>query len=319
MFDGLEIVRQKESKIRDIISKIESHFDIFIEGTFVWKSRVTGKCKFYSDVDICLLVPSFFEITDLDMVNSYLRSNKMSRVDLLELDIRFVHSIPNIEHVNINDIGKPTIHIPQIDQLSGSDIFNLELNGKPVKQFMLSAPPHNLVAGYWHNFYRNSEKVISYEPRVEILFGNSEPHEFSHEAVGTQPFGSYLRGHINDKLDDDKLDNSIKGKYFIIQQYYKSNLMPGKSFFDIQVEMNYSLIHLFEVGLVPVNANIYFQNHSHDWDGYAYDPTYFMSTTDVVKLLSLPVNELKDIWRLIESNGIDCNNGMLINERIKEL
>lgn len=306
----LEVVAQRKEQIYKIIDNIQTYFHIQVFRTFIWKSRAIGNCRIDSDIDIFLQVDKSVDVSNLDQVNAYLRQTNQHYVGNVSLDMRFGHGTPVSQYIDIRDFSE-TISFPQSNILSGKNIFDLKLNDKlKVTQFMISVPPYNMVTGYWYDFYRNKVDKRNYSERVELLFGVPPmSHDEIHVAYGTQPFGSYLRGHIyNNGFVSDKIRNypfETKENVIIIQQYYKSNLRPNINYLDTQVKMNkVGFMNLVDTAVMQKDDLIYFENHSHNWDEYICNPFYAITVCDWCKLFSLPLYELTKRWKVFADYGI---------------
>jgi len=324
-FDFLEIVCQKQDSIKNIIEDVENHFDTTVLSVYIWKSRVTGKAKFDSDVDIFLQVPENFNVDNLDMVNNYLRETKQNSLGFLELDVRFGIGIPPTSpYKKLGKLSSVKVSIPQKEVLQGEVICDLKINSFKVDQFMISVPNYNMITGYWHEFYRNREGSKEYSPRTELLFmTQNKSHELLHLNCGTQPFGSYLRGHIGDDqahnivIDGKIQKNQILGDCITIQQYYYSVWRPNVNFFDMQVEMNkIGMTKLLESGYLQPDLKIYFENHSHPWEKYLCNPFFPMTALNVFKLMQLPIYELKQKWKVLAEFGTKHIDQELVKQEL---
>lgn len=118
-----------------------------------------------------------------------------------------------------------------------TDVKNAPWDNK-LSTWMVSCPPAWIRTGYTGNFYKMSHEEKPFTPRIEIILGNFiHDHNIIHKIRGTQPFGSYLRGHLNSCKG---LEGFPKRTYdFLdVQHYYLSDKVAG-DFAEDQVYMTY--------------------------------------------------------------------------------
>lgn len=189
------------------------------------------------------------------------------------------------------------IHVPQRDKLAGSDIFSLRLDGKLVDILMISCPGVNMSTGYWKKFYKIREGNRKFTPCVEVIFG-LEKHDSVHEDVGTQPFGSYYRGHVYRASDPQHAedDNQRVGvDYVMFQNYWRSPHFPGKSFALEHAKIAYCGIRaMLKLGYIKPDTPIYLQDHSRSWGCYRLDQFWLMSAENATQAFLLLLKTLPD-------------------------
>lgn len=189
------------------------------------------------------------------------------------------------------------IHVPQRDKLAGSDIFSLKLDGKFVDILMISCPGVNMSTGYWKKFYKNMESNREFTPRVEVVFGIGR-HEPVHSNMGTQPFGSYYRGHVFRVSDPEHARDEgqrVGVDHVMTQNYWRSPHFPGKSFAFEQAKIAYCGIKtMLRLGYFKPDTQLYLQDHSRPWECYRLDQFSLVSAENAVQAFLLLLKTLPD-------------------------
>lgn len=189
------------------------------------------------------------------------------------------------------------IHVLQRDKLVGPDIFSLSLDGKLVDILMVSCPGINMSTGYWEKFYKSRGGNREFTPRVEVIFGFGN-HDPIHSNVGTQPFGSYYRGHVYRASEPEhaKSDSQRVGvDYVMFQNYWRSPHFPGKSFALEQAKIAYCGIKaMLRLGYFRPGTPLYLQDHSRPWDSYRLDPFWLVSAENAAQSFLLLLKSLPD-------------------------
>ena len=185
-----------------------------------------------------------------------------------------------------------------------TDIFDARTGGKPCTQWMASSPSTKITnTGYWHDFWRGREGDKEYAPRREIILGDHS-HDEMHEAHGTQPFGSYLRGHINGcmgiRTSPDapihKPDTSRWKPYITCQMYYTSNITREDYVPRMATILRDGLETMLAARLIDRDTKVYLENHCHDWNDYKCHPFVILTASQVIDAMNLPRAEA--IYRL---------------------
>jgi len=151
-------------------------------------------------------------------------------------------------------INIDNVKVPQRAYIRGDHLFNAVMDDPllpkktdvkdlpwtaPIRTWMVSCPPAWIKTGYTGNFYKLSDEDKPFTPRVEVLFGNYiHDHNSIHVVRGTQPFGSYLRGHTNSGRELPEMFPQRNYDFIDVQHYYNSDLVPG-DFTEDQVYMTY--------------------------------------------------------------------------------
>lgn len=297
---------------------------------YLWQGRARGKAG--DDIDIYIQVDDRHSslVNNLDFLNQKLRNKYESSgyhwiYNGLLMDTRIGIGIPSdgpyfdLDYVNRAYIRET--YFPQWEYLDFTDIFNVknvkainhEMINVKVISFMISCPWQNMLTGYQHKFYRSKLDEVIYRPRCEILFGtNIEPHDVTHEKFGTQPFGSYLRGHINlifgIIVDGKWITRNIDEfrPFITIQQYYKSDKMLGVDFLEQQLDITtFGIRKMLDVGLIYPKTLVNLENHSHPWDQYKCHPLIFIPAKKIVDLYDkLSRDKVMERWRTFAEYGI---------------
>ena len=196
-------------------------------------------------------------------------------------------------------LGK--IYVPQKRYLKGSHFFNMTLEDpllpkktdvkdcpwdNKLDTWMVSCPPAWIKTGYTGNFYKMSDEDKTFNPRIEILLANFiHDHNIIHRARGTQPFGTYLRGHLNSCRG---LDGFAKRTYDFVElhHYYTSDKVSG-DFMEQQVYMTYlGLKVLLQEGFIREDFQILCFDKSWPVDKYVVDDAF----------LTVPVGDIIRFW-----------------------
>ncbi|MDP3353733.1 MAG: hypothetical protein Q8S44_08340 [Flavobacteriaceae bacterium] len=324
-----EVVKDiSEKHDRILLTLIETLSEAGIKplNFWLWQGRARGKPG--DDIDIYVQIENDGKcnVSDLDFLNNKMR-NKYGYSDYhwicdgLLMDTRLGIGLPPEEpYIDFSLVKRAYIngvYFPQWQNLTSRDMFNIipeYIIGK-VKSFMISCPGENMLTGYNHSFYRQKVDEVIFKPRCEVLFGN-ESHDITHERIGTQPFGSYVRGHldyssgiiINGEWVSPDID---KSKHFVtVQQYYKSDLKPGIDFLPQQVDMTALAIRkLIDTGLISQETQVNLEDHSHPWDKYICQPFVLIPAKKIVDLYDkLPKHEVLSRWRIFSEYGKTYTN-----------
>jgi len=156
----------------------------------------------------------------------------------------------------------------------------------PVRTWMVSCPPAWIKTGYTGNFYKLSDEGKPFTPRVEVLFGNHiHDHNSIHVVRGTQPFGSYLRGHTNSGRELPEMFPQRNYDFIDIQHYYTSDLVLG-DFTEDQVYMTYfGLKVLLQEGYIREEDPVLCFDKSWPIDKYLGEDVFLTpSVGDVLRL-----------------------------------
>lgn len=328
-------ISEKHDKILFDMNKTLSEAGIKPLNFWLWQGRARGKPG--DDIDIYVQIENDGKcnVSDLDFLNNIMR-NKYGASDYhwicdgLLMDTRLGVGLPTEEpYIDFSLVKRAYIngvYIPQWQILSSGNMFDMHIikHHNPdyaegaIRSFMISCPGENMLTGYQHKFYRTKPDEVNFTPKCEILFGTlrkidggTESHDVTHEDVGTQPFGSYLRGHINMNYGIIVNENWItpdieEFKPFItVQQYYKSDLMQGVDFLPQQVIITtYGLRKLLDSGLIKSNTMVNLEDHSHPWDRYICHPFVLIPAGKIVKIYDLfPKPEVLSRWRIFSEWG----------------
>lgn len=212
------------------------------------------------------------------------------------------------------------VYVPQRKYLKGNHFFNMTLEDpllpkktkvknapwdNKLNTWMVSCPPAWLKTGYTGNFYRFGDDDKAFTPRIEMLFGNYiHDHDIIHRMRGTQPFGSYLRGHLNSCKGFDGFAERTYN-FLDIQHYYTSDRIQG-DFTEDQVYMTYLglKVLLFE-GFIRPNFHVLCFDKSWPIDHYIVDDAFL--TVSVKTILDFweqtPYNATLERWRNFSNWG----------------
>lgn len=284
-------------------------------GYYLWQGRARGEQG--GDVDIYIEVPPEYEglTRDLDLVNRTTRERPdikahsyMWYCEGLLIDARIgVGKPPEKPYYSLGELYQKAVEAIAVPQdcleMAGGDerIFGVSIRTYPpfrsgwCFQWMVSCPGATMDTGYYHGFYRGKPERVEYAPRCEILF-SVDAHETTHERWGTQPFSSYLRGHINECMGASKGEKQFSKpihlfpkRFITCQQYYKSDLKPGADFTPIQHRIDvYCLSRLLEEGWIKASTPVYLEDHSHDWKSYICHPFITVEAGKIVEALKRP-------------------------------
>jgi len=205
------------------------------------------------------------------------------------------------------------VHLPQKDRLRYTNIFDVTLDGKRCLQWMASCP-HTCIknTGYWYEFYRNKPGDESYTPRYEVIFG-WDSHQDIHLKCGSQPFGSYLRGHIkgcmairsSPQSEWQKPDISKVGDFITCQMYYTSNITREDYLPEMVEILKCGLLALLKLDLIGLDTQVYLEDHSHDWNSYLCHPFLPLQAEKILRVLLLPSEEVLRRFRTYSRYGKD--------------
>lgn len=214
-----------------------------------------------------------------------------------------------------------SVHIPQKPYIEGSHIFDMKMEdpllpkktdvkdlpwSDPVRTWMVSCPPAWIQTGYTGNFYKLSEEDKPFTPRVEVLFGNYiHDHNSIHVIRGTQPFGSYLRGHTNSGRELPETFPQRNYDFIDVQHYYKSDLVPG-DFAEDQVYMTYfGLKILSQEGFIRTGDPVLCFDKSWPIDKYLGEDVFLTpSVEDILRFWEeTPYEEALHRWKRFSEWG----------------
>jgi len=335
---NLDIIINNSNEIKNRIMKILEENKIEPQIIWVGGSSVKGTDHPGSDIDIYVQLPSQlkqFAHDNYQLINNTLKEKNLKEIEGIELDVIFcVENPPKVPVIPLWELQQQKIFIPQKQYLKGTNIFDLFINDPKLQQpgrvgqFMISVPGFNICDGYWNWFYKRKPEIPdNIELRSEILFGgNLESHDLVHLARGTQPFGSYLRGHVlfdikqfkefepNETFPPfdhkmffyktKKMSYSDHEQHIVLQQYYQSHFhYPNACLLYPQLEITYRGLQTFlRSGYINESTLVDLKDHTWYWDRFIGDPTILIPAGKIINWFeSLSRKEVeirfKEFWK----------------------
>lgn len=213
------------------------------------------------------------------------------------------------------------VYVPQRRHLKGDHFFNMTLDDpllpKKTKvknapwdarlfSWMVSCPPSWVKTGYTGNFYKTGGEDKPFSPRIEILLGNFiHDHDITQKARGTQPFGSYLRGHVNTcrgLFPTDPVLPKRTYNFFEVQHYYTSDKVHGDFTEDQVYQTYFGLKVLLQEGFIREDFQVFCFDKG--WGKYMSNPFITPSVGEIIRFWEkTPYAEALVRWKKFAKYG----------------